>query len=111
MGADLLAGQYRKGDSAWLRVYRALDHGAAKRALERTRKARDLSDVSIEFCILFEQLQEERHRADYDPTVRYRREEVLGRIGRAREVLGALKRLDRAERPELVTRCLFRDRP
>lgn len=111
MGADLPTGRHRTGDGAWIRVYRGLDHGLAKRALERTRKAGDLSDVSIEFCILFEQLQEERHRADYDPTVRYRREEVLGRIGRARDVLDVLKRLDRAERLELVSGCLFRDRP
>jgi|YNPMSStandDraft_1061717.scaffolds.fasta_scaffold297662_1 pyrimidine operon attenuation protein/uracil phosphoribosyltransferase len=38
-------------------------------------------------------------------------EDVLGRVGRVRGALAAFSVVGRDERLELVTRCLFRERP
>jgi uncharacterized protein (UPF0332 family) len=109
--ADRLVGTGGRSLPAWSRVYRALDHGRAKQAVEGLGRRQETGHALASFCLVFAKLQEERHRADYDPDSRYRREEVLGWIGRARGAVVALRRSERDERLELVTRCLFRERP
>jgi hypothetical protein len=62
--------------AAWSRVYRDLNHLAAKKACSRP----DLQGCSQElarFLMAFPHLQELRHQADYDPIVRFKQGEAL----------------------------------
>ncbi len=109
--ADLLLGATRRGGPARGRIYRALDHRFCKDRLEAfAREARTGPETRL-FCSTFGRLQGERHRADYDPGARFRREEALGSVGRTRDALAAPRRTSREERLERATRVLFRDRP
>lgn len=109
--ADLLIGATRRGRPAWGRIYRALDHKFCKDRLEAFAREPQTGPQMRLFCSTFGQIQGERHRADYDPGARFRREEALGSVGRARDALAAFRRTSREERLELATRVLFRDRP
>lgn len=109
--ADRLVGARRRFTPAWVRVYRALEHGTVRDRLERFASEKTTSEGLRLLCVTFAQLQSERHHADYDPLARFRREDVLGSLARCRSALRALAAADREERLELATRVLFRDRP
>jgi hypothetical protein len=64
--ADELVGAKYARTAPWNRVYRALDHKAAKTALQSS-EATALSSVIADFGNAFAVLQERRHQADYDP--------------------------------------------
>lgn len=59
---------------------------------------------------LFGQLQEERHRADYDPAVTYTRMEAGNIIRVADEAIAALKRAPRRDRRAFAVLLLLRRR-
>ncbi|BCX17174.1 MAG: hypothetical protein KatS3mg117_0856 [Geminicoccaceae bacterium] len=109
--ADLLVGRSARQTAARRRVHRAIEHRAAKNAAEALAASRSASDELRRFCRAFTRAKEERHAADYDPFLRLRQEEVRAAVEAGHAALNAFERLDRAERLELVTRCLFRDRP
>ena len=50
--------------AAWSRVYRGLDHGTARRELQRHRQ--EFSVQARDFADAFADMQELRHMADYD---------------------------------------------
>lgn len=71
MAADEFAGadEASRDKAAWLRVYRALDHGFVR---QQCRDA-GLSSFPIEirtFAGFFSAMQIKRHAADYDPSIR-----------------------------------------
>jgi hypothetical protein len=114
--ADTLIGRKHRNSDAWLRVYRSLDHSKAKQEFRRYLQIlRDetLIDAKVlfEFALLFVELQDLRHQADYDP-----RPGPLTRIG----VIALAKRLDAvmeafgvvegATLRELATAILLKDR-
>ena len=110
-GADLLVGT---GDArpgkAWTHVYRALDHGFAKKAC---REAANLTfPPEIMSCAKeFIELQEARHKADYDPGARYTRAEALVWVGRAETAIDNLHATPRRERKAFAVQLLLRRRP
>lgn len=60
----------RRPNKAWVEVYRGLNHGVCKKACNKA------SEVAFPECIqdfadAFQQLQEHRHKADYDPNLRF----------------------------------------
>lgn len=60
----------QRPNKAWVEVYRGLNHGICKKACEQA------NDVAFPDCIkafadTFQQLQEQRHKADYDPNTRF----------------------------------------
>ena len=72
MCADQLIGVTMRNCEAWRRVYRGLDHGAAKKAFQR-QDVQSLNPAIGRIGLAFVQLQEERHSADYDPVSVLRR--------------------------------------
>ena len=54
---------------AWGEVYRALEHGNAKKACKSVRDVKAFSKAIKNFADKFERLQNLRHLADYDPTI------------------------------------------
>ena len=93
---------------AWMRTYRALDHGPAKNRMEQRLAS---LPVGIQtFAKEFSILQEQRHRADYDPAVGFRRSEVIRLIDRAEIATQSFYAADIAERRYFATLVLFRNR-
>lgn len=81
--ADCLVGRPHDplSEHAWSRAYRGLSHGAARRNLLQDRS---LFSLQIQqFADVFAQLQDQRHRADYDPNRTFSRPQALYWIERA----------------------------
>ena len=110
--ADLLigTGKTRKTE-AWRRIYRTIEHGRAREVLKRVSRESGWSADARHFADEFVRAQELRHMADYDPGTSFTRQQVLAAIAYGESAVRALQRLGRDERLELVTRCLFRERP
>ena len=68
-------------EHAWSRIYRGLSHNAARRNLLQDRS---LFSLHVQqFADAFAQLQDQRHRADYDPNRTFSRPQALYWIERA----------------------------
>ena len=93
---------------AWTRAYRALDHNFAR---ERLVRHRSRTPAAIQaFALSFSDLQQQRHRADYDPNARFLRSEVVSLIERAETAIQGVFAATDAERRALATIVLLRDR-
>jgi uncharacterized protein (UPF0332 family) len=110
LSADALVGAGRYGNQAWVRVYRALQHGpAAKRCKEILK--RNLHPTANGVSAVFPALQLERHTADYDPTGFAKgRQEVERLISDAETAIADLRAMPMDIRLELFTSLLFDDR-
>ena len=60
----------RRPNKAWVEVYRGLNHGVCQKACEQASKV-NFPECIKEFADAFQQLQEHRHKADYDPDTRF----------------------------------------
>lgn len=109
-GADLLVGVTASiPHKAWTQTYRALDHGAAKQACGQLRTLGfppNLCDCGETFV----QLQEARHKADYDPHHRVTRTEALAAIQAAEAAIKGLVASDRRDRKAFAVQLLFKRR-
>ncbi|WP_311044088.1 hypothetical protein [Rhizobium bangladeshense] len=105
--ADLLvgAGDARR-DAAWAQVYRTLEHGVAKNSC-KTTAARGFPTGIVSFADTFVVLQEERHRADYDPIARFVRAEVLVLIDNCEQAIKDLRSAPRQDRKAFAVWVLF----
>ena len=104
IGASL---QFRRL-TAWTQTYRALDHGFARGQINRGLAgfAPEIQDFGIEFVAL----QDQRHRADYDPNAEFSRSETLRLINRAESAITAFTNADPTERKAFAAHALFRAR-
>jgi hypothetical protein len=95
--ADLLIGTGQaRGRDEWTQVYRALEHGFAKDACLRAQNLPFPPQI-VDFARTFAMLQEERHKADYDPNARYTRAETLHLIAEAETVIRKLRSARKAD--------------
>ena len=92
----------------WTRIYRALDHNAARDRLLQHRSGASSGVQS--FGTAFNALQANRHRADYDPNARFYRGHAVSLIDRAEDAIHALLSTDDTERRELAAAVLMRGR-
>lgn len=76
--ADAIAGRRRpnRSSDAWLRVYRALDHGTANRRCHDQTEIGKLPPEIQNFAAWFSEMQQRRHLADYAPDANFDREEA-----------------------------------
>lgn len=90
--ADGLVGtQYAKrSNKAWVEVYRGLAHEACRKACGKAHEVAFPLEIR-RFADTFQQLQDARHRADYDPGARFSKEEALKVLGEAEAAIEALK--------------------
>mgnify|MGYP006431601225 CR=1 FL=1 len=93
--------------TAWRQVYRGLEHGPAKQACARAANL-EFPDGIVGFAGIFLELQEERHRADYDPTARYTRKEANEIVGRAAQAIRDLRSAPRNDRTAFAALALIR---
>lgn len=108
--AESLLPDREKDESAYSRIYRALDHGPLKNVCTQA----PLKDHGVikTFAPIIVLLQAERHRADYSPPDKeiFPTSEVEEIIRQAKFVIGELNNLDKADRLLLATSLLFKER-
>jgi uncharacterized protein (UPF0332 family) len=106
--ANLLTGVGQMRTSgAWVHVYRALDHGFAKNACREVRVVPPaLMDCADEFI----ELQEARHKADYDPRASFTRVEALEWTSRAEVAIAKLRTASRRDRKTFAVQLLLKKR-
>jgi uncharacterized protein (UPF0332 family) len=99
MCADCLVGTQpaKRSNKAWVEVYRGLAHGACLDACKRASNVNFPPEIKS-FTDAFQQLLRERERADYDPTVRFSREDALKTLGLAEEAVASLKTVQMLDR-------------
>ena len=96
-----------RGQPGWVRICRALNHGRAREACRKVADMRSSRTEIQEFASHFAELQDLRHRADYDPVATFRKSDVLHLIAGARAVLERFERADRRDRRTFATVVLF----
>ena len=96
------------GEHAWLRAYRGMDHGNARRNLEQ---GRDLFSPTVQrFIDTFGELQDARHAADYDPSRVITLSEAVNWIDRAKTAIREIVGVDWSERSAMAIQSLIRRR-
>ena len=107
--ADVLVGT-GESDASWCRVYRALDHGMAKRVLSPLKTPiMPLSPLTI-FAAAFVELQEKRHLADYDPSAVFTLEGASLLVLQATQANQQFNFVEPRIRRDLATELLFKSR-
>ena len=108
--ADALIGapQDRITAAAWSRVYRGLDHGTARRELQRYRQ--EFSTGSQIFADTFQDLQNRRHSADYDHNAVFTAQEGSVSLAESQAAINDYMRADRSERAYIAAVTLIRPR-
>ena len=93
---------------AWTQIYRALDHGFARRQIRPGLSgfALAIQDFGAAFIVI----QDERHKADYGPNAEFNRSETLRLINRAESAIIAFMNADPTERKAFAAHALFRAR-
>lgn len=108
--ADQFVGGSRRTSESWRRVYRALQHGDAKNALNQVATRR-LDPAVDRFAVAFTLLQEARHVADYDPRqFPHAKRQVTAFVGQARSAISGLNSLKSELMSELAAIVLLRNR-
>ena len=78
-GADTLAGSTpaNRSQPAWRQAYRALEHGHARNQCSNKTVMEKFPKEIQSIGRTFVQMQRQRHTADYDPSAKYYRGEVM----------------------------------
>ncbi len=110
--ADLLVshGPGETGTASWLRVYRSLDHGAARRACSDREWLRTLAEPHRRLAVEFVALQRLRHDADYNPAASFSADDVAEHIDTAEQTIEQWLATPAEERLGFCVRLLFRNR-
>ncbi len=117
--ADTLIGSKHRLTEPWIRVYRALDHSKARQEFRRLSsvgynkpKFDSISEKFLfEVAILFVELQELRHFADYDPRPsELSREGVVQFAMRVDGILEVFDLINQDNWRELATAVLLKER-
>ena len=109
--ADTLLGEDRRGNDAYEKVYRALDHGPLRNAFKAGPLMTAVALKQIGDLIV--PLQNARMLADYAPprVGFYQESEARDRVAEAREIVERLENLSEADRLTLTVQLIFKDRP
>ena len=109
--ADMLVGSVRtnRSNKAWSQAYRALEHGFAKNGCKQARNLGFTHFLTI--CAdAFVELQELRHAADYDPDMRFGRDETLALVRKAEEAIASLEQASKKDRRAFAVHLLLKRR-
>lgn len=110
--ADLLVGgtNATRSKHAWRQTYRALEHGFAKAACKDAIVTKFPKAVE-DFANNFVAMQEKRHAADYDPSIRLTKSEVVADISAAKEAITEFQKVPIKDRRAFAAHVLFKKRP
>ncbi|KAA6205170.1 MAG: hypothetical protein DU429_02700 [Candidatus Tokpelaia sp.] len=106
--ADNFIGAEPDTKAAWRQVYRALDHGAARKACEKCPG--NFPDEIKDYAALFGTYQGKRHEADYDPFTSWSENDVTKMVKETREILENFERVDIKHRKAFSAFVLLKKR-
>lgn len=108
MVADSLIGATKavRPNKAWVEVYRGLVHGPCKNACTSAKNINFPQEI-LDFADTFVQLQEARHRADYDPMYRPTKKDALMYISLAERCIATLKAVPSKDKKAFATWVLI----
>ena len=109
VAADSLVG--RRRNEAWHQVYRALEHGSARKACGNKQAMSRFAYQIQGFAETFVTLQHLRHKADYALEARYEKLLVLAAINEAEDAIAQLEQADKQQLRTFAVHVLFRRRP
>lgn len=92
---------------AWKQVYRALSHGPTRKACV-SKSLEKFPDQVQDFANMFVQMQAKRHAADYDPTTRSTKSEVLLDIEAVEAVINDFVKVPVKDRRAFAALVLFK---
>ncbi|MCA6261215.1 MAG: hypothetical protein IM668_09490 [Phenylobacterium sp.] len=95
---------------AWTQVYRAIDHGTAMTACKDGNTIRKFPKAIEDFANTFVTMQSKRNSADYDPTARFTKSEVVQDIATARQAIVAFGAAASKDRRAFCAFILFKRR-
>ena len=95
--ADTIAGADRH-HPAWRQTYRALDHGTVRNRCRRTDYVTKFPAEIQHFAAAFDDMQRERHKADYDPSAQFSKMAVIQDINETMEAITEFGRASRRDR-------------
>ena len=95
-------------EHAWSRIYRGLNHDAAKRNLQQDQSL--FSSETRRFADTFAQLQDQRHLADYEHNKTFTLSETLTWIDLAEDAIQNFMQADEHERKVVAIQSLIRRR-
>lgn len=96
----------KRPNKAWVEVYRGLNHGICKKACEQANSV--AFPVCIqEFADAFQQLQEHRHKADYDPNIRFSKADAQFWYDTARLSIAGLRSANNLDKKAFSTWVLI----
>jgi hypothetical protein len=109
-GADLMVGGQNSARSkhAWRQVYRALEHGAAKNACGNSSIVSQFPKEIEDFANMFVGMQIKRHGADYDPSYKCTRSEVIRDIESVEIVIKGFAQAPMKDRRAFAAHVLFK---
>ena len=94
--------------AAWVRIYRGLDHGTARGALQSNRQ--HFSRPAQDFTRTFVNLQQIRHSADYDPNAVFTATDRARHLEQAESAILGPAQITPDERLHIATLTLVRSR-
>ena len=92
-------------EHAWSRIYRGLNHNTARRNLMQDWSL--FSPQVQQFAEVFAELQDERHRADYNPGKTFTLPETIAWIDRAEAAIESFMQTDADERKMVAIQSLI----
>lgn len=110
--ADLLVGgkSATRSEEAWIQVYRALEHGAAKTACKNQGIIKKFPREIEDFANAFVTMQTKRHKADYDPSETLYKSSVIQDIANVRGVISGFQGVSVKDRRAFAAYVLFKTR-
>lgn len=111
--SDLLVGQNERTSPRYLVVYRSFEHGKMKEVCRQISQGnlRNQFGAQLQECAAaFVELQESRHGADYDPTIRIPLSDARAAISKANDAIEKLNASPNGERFFFLTILHFKPR-
>ena len=108
--ADSIAGSRGRGQAAWTKAYRALEHGLAKNQCNNSSLISGFTLEIQEFANSFVRMQDQRHQADYNPEARFSRRQVMKFIDEVERAIAGLNAVNNDQRRAFAIHVLFRQR-
>jgi len=94
---------------AWHQVYRSLEHGFSKNACNDGVMSKFPKEIE-DFANTFVEMQEKRHKADYDPYTKVTRSSVLTDIAKVEAAIADFKKASLKDKRAFCTFVLFKKR-
>jgi hypothetical protein len=120
--ADKFIGSTKQSSVQYSLIYRSVDHGILRRLCQEVKNAQILlkyrpylpaggfgPDLRA-FAVALLELQEKRHSADYDPSIRVRSSDAVGAINTAKTALMHFRAASADAREGFLTLLLFQPR-